>query len=146
VKRDYAQILSDSIRIFFKGGKDKDGVRRSRFFEKSVVQPDFHDKGKGGSVSISEAALTQMILHCIDEYDAEVLVRKIKVKMGRSGYGIELFIDVPYGKTLTGELHELRTYIQNNIQKYTGIIIDNLELSIDNIVQRKKEKKKKNQA
>jgi uncharacterized alkaline shock family protein YloU len=146
VKRDYAQILSDSIRIFFKGGKDKDGVRRSRFFEKSVVQPDFHDKGKGGSVSISEAALTQMILHCIDEYDAEVLVRKIKVKMGRSGYGIELFIDVPYGRTLTAELHELRTYIQNNIQKYTGIIIDNLELSIDNIVQRKKEKKKKNQA
>ena len=49
-------------------------------------------------------------------------------------------------KTLTGELHELRSYIQNNIQKYTGIIIDNLELSIDNIVQRKKEKKKKNQA
>ena len=146
VKRDYAQILSDSIRIFFKGGKDKDGVRRSRFFEKSVVQPDFHEKNKGGSVSISEAALTQMILHCIDEYDAEVLVRKIKVKMGRSGYGIELFIDVPYGRTLTGELHELRSYIQNNIQKYTGIIIDNLELSIDNIVQRKKEKKKKNQA
>ena len=99
VKRDYAQILSDSIRIFFKGGKDKDGVRRSRFFEKSVVQPDFHEKNKGGSVSISEAALTQMILHCIDEYDAEVLVRKIKVKMGRSGYGIELFIDVPYGRT-----------------------------------------------
>ena len=34
VKRDYAQILCDSIRIFFKGNKDKDGVRRSRFFEK----------------------------------------------------------------------------------------------------------------
>ncbi len=142
VKRDYAQILSDSIRIFFKGSTDKDGVKRSRFFEKSVVQPDFHDQDAGGAVTISEAALTQMILHCIDEYDIEVLVRKIKVKLGRNGYGIELFVDVPYGRSLSGELHELRTYIRNNIQKYTGIIIEHLEISIDNISQRKKDEKK----
>lgn len=143
VKRDYAQILSDSIRIFFKGGKDKDGVKKSRFFEKSVVQPSYHDSGAGGTVTISEAALSQMILHCIDEYDGDILVRKIKVKMGRSGYCIDLFIDVPFGKTLTVELHELRSYILNNIQKYTGIIIDHLEIAIDNISQRKKEAKKK---
>ncbi|MDY0389870.1 hypothetical protein [Desulfobulbus oligotrophicus] len=143
VKRDYAQILSDTIRIFFKGGKDKDGVKRSRFFEKSVVQPSYHEKGTGGTVTISEAALTQMILHCIDEYDGEILVRKIKVKMGRSGYGIDLFIDVPFGKTLTGELHDLRSYILNNIQRYTGIIIDHLEIAIDNISQRKKKVKAK---
>ncbi len=142
VKRDYAQILSDSVRIFFRGGKEKDGTTRSRFFEKSVVQPSYHDGGTGGTVTISEAALTQMILHCIDEYDGEILVRKIKVKMGRSGYGIDLFIDVPFGKTLTGELHELRAYILNNIQKYTGIMIDHLEIAIDHISQRKKEKKK----
>lgn len=141
VKRDYAQILSDSIRIFFKGSKSKNGVKQSRFFEKSVVQPSYHDSGIGGTVTISEAALTQMILHCIDEYDGEIQVRKIKVKMGRSGYGIDLFIDVPFGKTLTGELHELRNYILNNIQKYTGIIIDHLDVAIDNISQRKKEKK-----
>ncbi|MCL1979773.1 MAG: hypothetical protein FWG62_01695 [Proteobacteria bacterium] len=143
VKRDYAQILSDSIRIFFKGGKDKDGVRASRFFEKSVVQPEFHDNGIEGTVTISEAALTQMILHCIDEYDGDVLVRKIKVKMGRSGYGIDLFIDVPFGKPLTGELHELRGYILRTIQKYTGIVIDRLEIAVDNISQRKKGAKKK---
>ena len=143
VKRDYAQILSDSIRIFFKGGKDPDGVKNAWFFEKSVVQPAYHDKGKGGTVSISEVALTQMILHCIDEYDGEILVRKIRVKTGRAGYRIDLFIDVPYGKTLTGGLHELRTYIQDNIQKYTGIMIDSLEISIDNISQRKKDGKAK---
>ncbi len=143
VKRDYAQILSDTIRIFFKGGKDKDGVKQSRFFEKSVVQPMYHEQGVGGSVTISEAALTQMILHCIDEHDGDILVRKIKVKLGRSGYGIDLFIDVPFGKTLTGELHELRNYILKNIQRFTGIMIDHLEISIDNISQRKKEAKKK---
>lgn len=143
VKRDYAQILSDTIRIFFKGGKDKDGVKQSRFFEKSVVQPMYHEQGVGGSVTISEAALTQMILHCIDEHDGDILVRKIKVKLGRSGYGIDLFIDVPFGKTLTGDLHELRSYILKNIQRFTGIMIDHLEISIDNISQRKKEAKKK---
>lgn len=142
IKRDYAQILSDSIRIFFKGGRGKDGVTRSRFFEKSVVQPEYHEQGAGGKVTISEAALTQMILHCIDEYDAEILVRKIKVKMGRSGYAIDLFIDVPFGKTLSGQLHELRSYILKNIQKYTGILIDHLEIAIDNISQRKKTEKK----
>jgi uncharacterized alkaline shock family protein YloU len=108
-----------------------------------VVQPSYHEKGTGGKVTISEAALTQMILHCIDEYDGEILVRKIKVKMGRSGYSIDLFIDVPFGKTLTGELHELRSYILNNIQKYTGIMIDHLEIAIDNISQRRNEPKKK---
>lgn len=143
VKRDYAQILSDSIRIFFKGGNHPDGVQKARFFEKSVVQPTYHEHKKGGTVTISEAALTQMILHCIDEQDGEILVRKIKVKMGRAGYCIDLFIDVPYGKTLAGELHELRKYIQDNIQKYTGIMIDTLEISIDNISQRKKEPVKK---
>ena len=73
VKRDYAQILSDSIRIFFSGDKRKDGEKKSKFFEKSIVQPDFHQEvTSGGRVTITEAALTQMILHCIDEYDDEI--------------------------------------------------------------------------
>jgi uncharacterized alkaline shock family protein YloU len=143
VKRDYAQIFSDSIRIFFHGGKDKDGIKQSRFFEKSVVQPTYHDNAIEGTVTISQAALSQMILHCIDEYDEDILVRKIRVKMGRSSYGIDLFIDVPFGKPLTGELHELSNYMLRTIQKYTGIIIDRLEIAIDNISQRKKEPKKK---
>ncbi len=141
VKRDYAQILSDSIRIFFKGEKGQDGVKKSRFFEKSIVQPDFHNdtpKESPGKVTISEAALTQMIFHCIDEYDDDVQVNKMKVMVGRSGYGIDLFIAVPYGKTLTRDLEDLRKFIQNAIQRYTGIVIDNLEISVDEVSDRKK--------
>jgi uncharacterized alkaline shock family protein YloU/adenylate kinase family enzyme len=138
IKRDYAQILSDSIRIFFKGGRDDNGIKRSKFFEKAIVQPEYHKQEIPGTVSISEAALSQMILHCIDEYDSEIVIKKINVRMGRSGYGITLFIDVPFGKTLTGDLHGLRTYIINNIHKYTGINLDKVEISIDNISKRKK--------
>ncbi|PID72241.1 MAG: hypothetical protein CSB34_03265 [Desulfobulbus propionicus] len=140
IKRDYASILSDSIRIFFKGGRSAGEVKKARFFDKSVVQPDFHTEAQTpGSVNISEAALSQMILHCIDEYDSEISVKKMKVKMSRGGYGIDLYIGVPYGKTLAKGLHELRSYIQGRLQRYTGIILDHLEISVETISQRKKE-------
>ena len=139
VKRDYAQILSDSIRIFFKGEKRQDGVKKSHFFEKSIVQPDFHNSRKSaGKVTISEAALTQMIFHCIDEYDDDVQVNKVKILIGRDGYSINLMVVVPYGKTLTSDLEKLRKYIQDTIQKYTGIIVETLEISVDKITERQK--------
>ncbi len=139
VRRDYSQILSDSIRIFFKGEKQQDGVKKSRFFEKSIVQPDFHGSKKStGKVTISEAALSQMILHCINEYDDDVQVNKVKIQVGRFGYSIELLIIVPYGKTLTSDLEKLRKYIQDTIQRYTGIIIDMVEISVDKISDRQK--------
>lgn len=140
VKRDYAQILSDSIRIFFSWDKRKDGVKKSRFFEKSIVQPDFHDEKRlEGKVTISEAALTQMILHCIDEYDDEIQVKKIKIKVHPSAYEVALSIVVTYGKSLTGGLEHLRQYISDTIQRYTGIIIETLEIQVDEILAKKKE-------
>lgn len=143
VKRDYSQILSDNIRIFFKGNKNAEGVKTSRFFEKSVVQPQYHEEKITGTITISEAALTQMILHCIDEQDTEIQAKKIKVRSTRGGYAIDLFIAAPYGKILSGDLHELRAYIIHNIQKYTGIIIEHLEISIDTISPRKVKKARK---
>lgn len=143
IKRAFIQNLTDTIRIFFKGGRDHDSTNKSRFFEKSVVQPNFHENHIPGAVTISEAALSQMIIHCVDEYDDDILVRKIKVKISRTGYGIDLSIDVPFGKTLAGGLHGLRNYILNNIQKYTGIVIDHLEIAVEKVTQRKQNLPKK---
>lgn len=141
VKRDYAQILSESIRIFFSGDKRKDGQKRSKFFEKSIVQPDYHQEAiGGGGVNITEAALTQMIFHCIDEYDDEIQVKKVKIKVLLSGYSIELHIIITYGKHLTGGLNDLRKYICDTIQRYTGIIIENLEITVDEVVGKKDQK------
>jgi uncharacterized alkaline shock family protein YloU len=149
VKRDYSLILLDSVRIFFKGGNNPDGKKKARFFEKSLVRPVFQDKavvqadfndkkGVPGTVSISEAALLQMILHCVDEYDGDIQVRKIKVKSSRAGYGINMFIDVPYGKSLGAQLHELREYILIKLQQYTGIILNTMEISVDRVSLRAK--------
>jgi hypothetical protein len=143
IKRAFIQNLTDTIRIFFKGGRDHGNSNKSRFFEKSVVQPNFHENRIPGAVTISEAALSQMIIHCVDEYDDDILVRKIKVKISRTGYGIDLSIDVPFGKTLAGGLHGLRNYILNNIQKYTGIVIDHLEIAVEKVTQRKQNLPKK---
>lgn len=142
VKRDYAQILSDSIRIFFSWDKRRDGVKKSRFFEKSIVQPDYHEEVTGGKVVITEAALTQMVFHCIDEYDDEINVKKVKIKVHTSGYSIALHIVVSYGKTLNSELEQLRKYICDMIQRYTGIIIETLEISVDEIASKKKKEVK----
>jgi uncharacterized alkaline shock family protein YloU len=139
VKRDYAQILSDSIRIFFSWDKRKAGEKKSQFFEKSIVQPDYHNEADvDGKVTISEAALTQMIFHCIDEYDGEIQVKKVKIKVHPSGYAIGLYLTVAYGETLTSNMEQLRKYISTTIQRYTGIIIETLEISVDEIVPNRK--------
>lgn len=138
VKRDYSQILSDSIRIFFSWDKRKKGTNKSRFFEKSIVQPDYQNGGASeGKVTISEAALTQMIFHCIDEFNDEIHIKKVKIKVHKSGFSIGLSIMVSYGRTLTSNLEELRKYICDTIQRYTGIIIENLEISIDEITKKR---------
>lgn len=138
VTRDYAQILSESIRIFFSGDKRKNGTKKSKFFEKSIVQPDFQkDATTGGKVTITEAALTQMIFHCIEEYDDEIQVKKVRIKVLKFGYSIVLNIIVSYGKPLTGGLDDLSKYICDTIQRYTGIIIKDLEITVDEIAVKK---------
>lgn len=137
VKRDYAQILSDSIRIFFSWDKRKDGKKKSKFFEKSIVQPEYHEDTSAGKVSITEAALTQMILHCIDEFDDEIKIKKIKIKVLSSGYAISLHITINYGKAINAGLDQLRKYICDTIQRYTGIIIEPLEILVDEVVTKK---------
>ncbi|PID55548.1 hypothetical protein CSB45_15445, partial [candidate division KSB3 bacterium] len=80
IKRDYAKILQDTIRIFFSGDKRAE-EKSSRLFEKSIVQPEFAEDRRAGKVTISEAALSQMIFHCIDEFDSDIEVKKLKLKV-----------------------------------------------------------------
>ncbi len=133
IKRDYAKILQDTIRIFFSGDK-REEKNSSRFFEKSIVQPEFVEDRRAGKVTITEAALSQMIFHCIDEFDTTVEVKKLKLKVLKSGFSVSISLIVSYGKNINSELEELRNYICNTIQRYTGIVIEDLELSVDEIV------------
>ena len=105
-------------------------------YEKSVVQPSFHGTDKG-KVAISEQALGQMIAHCVDEYDGKLIVKKVKIKPAYGVYHIRAEVEAPFGHPLTDNLVDLRDYIVNRIEKFTGIMISDFDLVISGVGKRK---------
>jgi adenylate kinase family enzyme/uncharacterized alkaline shock family protein YloU len=132
IKRNYPMIFFDAIRIFHKKKNAASADAAEKLYEKSVVRPEFSKKGR---ISISEAALTQMVMHCVMEYDKAVRVKKLGIKTDRRGYRLIITVDVPFGTQLIGEIHNLQEYIIDNIEKYTGILIEEVSIVIDKITQ-----------
>ena len=133
VKKNYPQILSSSMRDFFSQKKwfhTKLKNPNGKMIEKSIVQPEFSKKGR---IEISEAALTQMTMHCVNECDPDVKIKKITIKTDSRGYRLIVLIDVPFGTQLTGKIHRLQQYIIDKIESYTGILIEEVSIVIDKI-------------
>ena len=132
IKRNYPQIFSNSIKVFFRKNKlfTKKDQNEGKLFEKSIVQPEFSKKGR---IEISEAALTQMVMHCVSECDEAVRVKKMTIKTDSRGYRIIILIDVPFGTQLTGKIHKMQQYIIDKIESYTGILIEEVSIVIDKI-------------
>jgi adenylate kinase family enzyme len=129
IKRNYPNIFYDAIRIFRRMGG---GPGMPRMHEKSVVRPEYSKRGK---VIISEAALSQMVIHCVDEYNQSIRIKKIVVKDDDTGYRLIITIDVPFGTQLGGNIHALQQYVIENIERYTGILIEEVNIIIDKIIQ-----------
>ena len=133
VKKNYPQILSSSMKDFFSQKKwfhKKLKNPNGKMIEKSIVQPEFSKKGR---IEISEAALTQMTMHCVNECDPDVKIKKITIKTDSRGYRLIVLIDVPFGTQLTGKIHRLQQYIIDKIESYTGILIEEVSIVIDKI-------------
>lgn len=132
VKKNYPQIFTASMRDFFNKNpfSKKDKNMGGKMIEKSIVQPEFSKKGR---IEISEAALTQMVMHCVNECDSEVKVKKITIKTDARGYRLIVLIDVPFGTQLTGKIHKLQSYIIDKIESFTGILIEEVSIIIDKI-------------
>lgn len=132
IKRSYPNIFFNAIKIFKrKHGPIGLGATPS-VHEKSVVRPEYSKRGK---VVISEAALSQMVIHCVDEHNQNVRIKKIVVRDNEIGYRLAITIDVPYGIQLGGNIHELQQYIIENIERFTGILIEEVNIIIDKIIQ-----------
>jgi len=86
-------------------------------------------------VIISEAALSQMVIHCVDEYNQNIRIKKIVVHDDEMGYRLAITIDVPYGTQIGGNIHALQQYIIDNIERFTGILIEEVNIIIDKIIQ-----------
>ncbi|MFO7850497.1 MAG: hypothetical protein R6V67_11100 [Spirochaetia bacterium] len=127
IHRNYPLLVYDSVRVFLKHGF-RFFPKEDKSFEKTVVQPAF---GRRGRVSISETALTQMVLHCVDEFDDTISIRKLTVKNEKTGYRLSLKIKVPYGIQLSGTIHKLRDYIIKSLEHYAGIQIDRVNIEVE---------------
>lgn len=133
VKKNYPQIFSASMRDFFNKSKllsKKNKNLGGKMLEKSIVQPEFSKKGR---IEISEAALTQMVMHCVLECDPEVKIKKITIKTDNRGYRLIITVDVPFGTQLTGKIHKLQQYTIDKIETLTGILIEEVSIIIDKI-------------
>ncbi len=131
VQRNYPQIFYDRVRVFLKRKSNPlPGMAHSKIYEKSVVRPEF---SKTGRVTISEAALSQMVIHCVGEFDEQIRIKKLTIKTDSRGYKLVIVIDVPFGTQLTGKIHKMQGYIVENIERYTGILIEDVHIIIDKI-------------
>ena len=130
VKRSYPQIFYDSIRVFLSKGRKLATSTDAKLFEKSVVTPEFSKKGR---IQISEAALSQMVMHCVNEYDQAIRVKKLTIKTDSHGYRLIITIDVPFGTQLTGTINKMQQYIIDSIERFTAILIEEVSIIIDQI-------------
>jgi len=132
VKKSYASIFYDAIKVF----KRRNAVTAigsvPTLHEKSVVRPEY---SKHGKVIISETALSLMVTNCVDEYNRNIRIKKILVKDAEMGYRLVITIDVPYDIQLGGNIHELQQYIIDNIERYTGILIEEVNIILDKIAE-----------
>jgi adenylate kinase family enzyme len=127
VKRNYPKTMADSIKIFL---RQQFGLGGEQVFEKSVIRPEFSKKGE---VTLSESALTQMLLHCLQENNNQIKLKKVTIKNEGPSYHIDLAISVPYGMELIPNINELQNYIVASIERFTGIMIQELNVTIDSI-------------
>ncbi|MCL2800986.1 MAG: alkaline shock response membrane anchor protein AmaP [Treponema sp.] len=149
IKKNYPNIFYDAIKIFKRRmapGKpmtanripaDSAGVPSGigplpTLHEKSLVRPEY---SKHGRVFISEGALIQFVTHCVDEYETNIKIKKILVKNTEMGYRLVITIDVPYGIQLGGNIQDLQQYVIDNIERYTGILIEEVNIIIDKITE-----------
>ena len=127
VRRDYGHIVIDSITVFL---RNKFLRRRGKVFEKTVVSPQFERRG---SVTVSEAALTQMVLHCVSEFAPEFAVERLVVVGDPRHPGLEVMLRVPFDVPVAGRLHQLRDYIISSVERFSGLLLDQVDITVDQI-------------
>lgn len=132
VQRNYPHIFYDRVKIFFQRKRNLLGGKTEGVFEKSVVRPEFSKNT--GKITISEAALSQMVVRCVEEFDKNIRIKKLSVKTGAGGCRIVILADLPFGTQLIGKIHQMQEWIIDYVEKNTGIMIEDVNIVIDKII------------
>jgi uncharacterized alkaline shock family protein YloU len=128
IRRSYPHIFLDSMKIFFK--RRFHPIRAGNILDKAVVRPEYSKRGR---VTISEAALTQMVLHCVQEFDSAVRVEKVIVHKESHDYSMEIVLAVPYKGQAAAPLYQLQEYIARNVESFSGIILKEVNITVGRV-------------
>ena len=123
VKRATPHIVIDSIRVFLRRGLRR---KRGLLFEKTVVSPD----GPRGQVAVSEAALSQMIIHCVEEFEPRFTIDRLIVSGDPRQPEVEVVISGEYPTPLAGRLHQLRDYVIGAVERYSGLTLARVDVTL----------------
>ncbi|MCR5761578.1 MAG: hypothetical protein K6F82_06275 [Sphaerochaetaceae bacterium] len=122
IARSYPSIVYDGI---------KTGIRRIRgkkidISENTLVKPEFSKQEKN---NISEAAIKQMVKHCLYEYENILKVEDVKYTVTNEGYNLKVTLRTPVG--VDGKkIPELQEYISDSLERYGGILVNRVELIV----------------
>ena len=128
ITRNYPSIVYDSIRVGLrKRLAFLPFVKKAETVEKTLVCPEFSKQAE--TSTISEAAITQMVTHCLTEYEQTLKVSKVSFTYGADGYDLEISVRTP--QAISGVMvSELEEYIADSLEKYGGIMIHKVRLNV----------------
>lgn len=126
VRRDYAHMAIDAIRIFWQRGVLRN---KGMVFEKTEVIGESR-----GAVSVSEAALTQMVAHCLHEHDPSLRLARVIVSKSTGAWALEVIVDVPSGAAAGPGLHDLRELIMSSLQRYAGLVLSQVDVTVGSLL------------
>ncbi|GMO49282.1 MAG: hypothetical protein Ta2G_06050 [Termitinemataceae bacterium] len=132
IKRNYPEIFHSAISILKPSRIPSPITAIPLLLEKSLVRPAY---SKIEKYSISEKTLNFMVLNCVREYNRNIVVQNIATSDVETGYKFALTIDIPDNFDLQKHTLQLRHYITENIEKYTGILIEEVLIIIDKVIE-----------
>lgn len=127
ITRTSPKIVLDSMKVLFHPNK-KLPWKRTQIFEKTIVRPDFTRFSKS---VISDAALTQMVVHCLDEFDQSIRVISLTSKVYDNGYSLSVKLRIPTSHMMKTSISELQEYISESLEKYGSIFIANVAIDME---------------
>lgn len=86
-----------------------------------------------GEVVFTEAALGQMVQHCVQEFDDRLFLNRLTIDNRGALYSLEVRLGIPFGGMPSGKLHELREYLVRSLEKHAGVLVENMTLIVERV-------------
>jgi hypothetical protein len=126
IQQRLPHLIYDRISLFFKGRAGFFGEKRDKEVEKTVVRPQFQD---------GKRAISQMVLHCLQELDASIKPEKIKIRrVAGDHFIVKLTVATPYKTQMSDTLFRLQEFITRGIERYTGVVLKEVHVVVAKII------------